>query len=405
MSPLRRVPPVHSPVPARALAAGLRALVTGDTALRGRMAARVARRYGARRVLFTDSGTSALTLALAGAATIRDTSRVALPGFGCYDLITAVRGAGAEPVLYDLDRRTLSPDPSSLRRAVGSGVGAVVAAHLYGVPVDLDEVTGATEEAGALVVEDAAQGVGASYRGHPLGSFGSVAVLSFGRGKGLSGGGGGALLAHDAAGEAVLEAAGEVALPPPGRGARELAVAAAQSALARPSLYGLPAALPFLGLGETTYRPPLPPRGIAPACLAVLEGSWAASLRAADHRRRRADRLLRRVQETDALSAVEPPPAGSPGYLRLPVVARGEATRARLSSPGARRLGVMPAYPKPLDRLEAFREVPTGAGDGATPRSLAGSEALAESLFTLPVHSRMSRGDLDRLEELVAPGG
>lgn len=403
MSRLRHVPPVHSPVPARAFAAGLRALVTGGTALRDRMAARVARRYGARRVLFTDSGTSALTLALSGAASVRDDARVALPGFGCYDLITAARGAGVEPVLYDLDPRTLSPDPSSLRRAMGSGVAAVVAAHLYGVPVDLDEITEFADGAGALMVEDAAQGVGASYRARPLGSFGSVAALSFGRGKGLSGGGGGALLAHDATGEAVLEAAGE--LSPPSWGARELAVAAAQWALARPSVYGVPAALPFLGLGETVYRPPRPARGIAPACLAVLEESWAASLREADNRRRRAGRLLRRVRETAALSAVTSPPQGAPGYLRLPVAARREAARARLSAPDARRLGVMPAYPKPLDRLEAFREVLSEAENGTTPRSLPGSEALAESLFTLPVHSRMSRGDFDRLEELVASVG
>jgi dTDP-4-amino-4,6-dideoxygalactose transaminase len=369
------------------------------------MSARIARRFGARRVLLTDSGTSALTLALGGAAAVRgDRSAVALPAYGCYDLVTAARGADVEPVLYDLAPGSLSPEPASLREALGSGAGVVVAAHLYGVPVDLDDVAAAAAEAGALIVEDAAQGVGASFRGRPLGSFGSLAVLSFGRGKGRSGGGGGALLAHDETGEEVVEAAGELA-PAPGRGARELLVAAAQSALARPALYGLPSALPFLELGETVYRPPRPPRAVAPACLAVLARTWGPSLREADQRRRRAGRVLDAVRRAGDLASVAPPAGGSPGYLRLPVVARQGTARQRLSGPGARRLGVMPGYPEPLHRLAAFREArPRGKTSGA-PASLPGAATLAESLFTLPVHSRMSRGDRVRLEERVAPRG
>lgn len=404
MTRFRHVPPVHSPVPAAALGAGFRALFSEGSGLRERTAARIARRFGARRVLLTDSGTSALTLALAGAAAVRDDrSAVALPAYGCYDLLTAARGADVEPVLYDLAPGTLSPDPASLRRAVGRGVGVIVAAHLYGVPVDLDDVAAAAAETGALVVEDAAQGVGASFRGRPLGSFGSLAVLSFGRGKGRSGGGGGALLAHDETGEEAVEAAAELA-PASGRGARELLVAAAQSALARPLLYGLPAALPFLGLGETVYRPPRPPRSIAPACLAVLERSWGPSLRGAEHRRRRAERVLDAVRRTEDLASVTSPADGSPGYLRLPVVARQGTAQARLSGPAARRLGVMPGYPKPLHRLAAFRQARPGGEAPGGPASHPGAATLAESLFTLPVHSRMSGGDLVRLEELVAPG-
>lgn len=404
MSALRRVPPVHSPVPAAALAGGLRALVAGEGDLRRRMERRLVRRFGARRVVFTDSGTSALTLALAGAAEVGGGGlRVALPAFGCYDLVTAVRGAGVEPVLYDVHPRTLSPDPDSLREVAESGVAAVVAAHLHGVPVDLDEVAGAAADAGALVVEDAAQGVGASYRGRPLGSFGSVSVLSFGRGKGLSGGGGGALLAHDGSGEAVLEAAGDVE-PAEGRGARELLVAAAQGLLGRPATYALPAALPFLALGETVYRPPRPPRDIASACLGVLAGSWLPSLRAAESRRRRARRLLRRARASADVAVVEPPAEGRPGYLRFPVVARDGSARQRLAAPDARRLGVTPGYPRPLHGLDAFRAAHRDGRDAAA--DLPGADVLARRLFTFPVHGRTSPADLSRLERLLAaPGG
>lgn len=401
MNPLRRVPPAHSPVPPRALAAGLRALLGPDERLRDRMAGRVARRYGARRVVFTDSGTSALALALAGAAAAEERGgRVALPAYGCYDLVTAVRGAGVEAVLYDLEPASLSPAAASLDRALEAGAGTVVAAHLYGVPVRLDEVTGRAGDAGALLVEDAAQGVGAGHGGRPLGAHGSVSILSFGRGKGLSGGGGGALLAHDDRGEAVVEAAGGPGRSG-GRGLRQMAAAAAQWALGRPALYGLPAALPFLELGETVYRPPRPPAGAPPACLAVLERSWEPSLREAEGRRRRARRLLEAVRAAGDLEAIEVPPEGRPGWLRLPVLARSAAARERLSGRAARGLGVMPGYPRPLHRLEACRAALAG-GRIPADADLPGAVTLARSLYTLPVHGRTSRIDRERLEGLVS---
>lgn len=407
MTRLRHVPPVHSPIPAGALGAGLRALVSEPGGLRERTAARIARRFGARRVLLTDSGTSALVLALTGAArALEGGDAVALPAYGCYDLVTAVRGAGVRAVLYDLEPDTLSPDPASLERALGRGAGTVLVAHLYGVPVDLDVVSEVARDAGALVLEDAAQGVGASYRGRPLGAHGAVSVLSFGRGKGLTGGGGGALIARDGVGASVLEAADRPGTAP-GRGGSRLAAAAAQWALGRPSLYGLPASLPFLELGETVYRPPRAPRSAPPVCLAVLERTWDASLAEADVRRRRARRLARRAREADDLVVPSPPPAARPGWLRLPVVARDRAARARLSGRRARRLGVVPGYPRPLHRLEAFRETrsPTERSDPDVVPPLPGSEALSERLFTLPVHGRMSLGDIERVEELVSPRG
>ena len=361
----------------------------------------IARRYGARRVLFTDSGTSALALALRGAADVRGgDAAVALPAFGCYDLLTAVRAAGVGPALYDLDPRSLSPEPDSLRRVLDRGAAAVVAAHLYGVPVALRTAAEHAAEAGALLVEDAAQGVGGSYRGRPLGAFGSLSVLSFGRGKGLSGGGGGALLAHDEEGEAALEAAGAPAEART-RGGRRLLAAAGQWALGRPALYALPASLPFLGLGETVYRSPHPPEGIPRACLAVLERSWEPSLRESGLRRKRARRLLRHVRRAHGLDPVVPPAGAHPGWLRLPVLVRDRSARDRLSGPAARRAGVMPGYPKPLYRLETFR--PSASGAGERPGPLEGAEALARRLFTLPVHSLMSSGDVDRLERLISP--
>ena len=86
--------------------------------------------------------------------------------------------------------------------------------HLYGVPADPEPVRAALAGAGAVLIEDAAQGAGASLRGRPLGGFGDLSVLSFGRGKGNTAGRGGALLAPWEPAAALLAGArGELAAP------------------------------------------------------------------------------------------------------------------------------------------------------------------------------------------------
>lgn len=392
--------PVHSPLPLGALVGGLAAAGgrNGDAA--GRVLDHLTGRFGPVGVLRTDSGTSALALALAAVARGRPDAPVALPAYCCYDVATAAVAAELPVVLYDLDPRTLGPDPDSLGDALDRDVSAVVVAPLYGIPVDMAAVDRLVEGSATIVIEDAAQGAGATYRGRPIGSFGSLSVLSFGRGKGVTGAGGGALLAHDERGLALLERA-EERIRPARSGWRDGVTGLALWGLARPSVYGIPAALPFLGLGETVYRPPRPARRQSTFSTGVLARTF--ELEAADVRRRRerAARLLRVVEDGrgpsdgQGLVPIRGPEDGDPAYLRLPVLAP-EGRRDELLTTSARRLGVMPGYPRPLSTLEALRGRLVDEG-----RELPGAEALSERLLTVPTHGRLSGRDERRLVEWV----
>ncbi len=152
------------------------------------------RRYHSDHVVLCDSGTSALILALRVASDGAPKPLVALPAYGCYDLATAAIAVGADVVLFDLDPETLAPDPVSFARALQRGPCAVVVAYLYGIPFDAAALSRQAAEVGAILIEDAAQGFGASVADTPCGGIGPLSVLSFGRGKGVTGGGGGALL-------------------------------------------------------------------------------------------------------------------------------------------------------------------------------------------------------------------
>lgn len=341
-------------------------------------------------MVLTDSGTTALTLALAGARG-RAGGEVALPAYGCFDLATAAVGAEAPVRFYDLDPVTLGPDMEALDRAVRAGARTVVIAHYYGLPVDLDRVRRLLEGREVVLVEDAAQGEGGSYGGRPLGSHGTLSVLSFGRGKGRTGGSGGALLANDPRGvEIVEEMEGRLESEGPGLG--PVGVGLAQWLMARPGVYWIPASLPFLHLGETRYRPPAASRAMAPAAAALLAGNWEASDRASRARRSRARRLLESVDPLASVDTFEPVEGARPGYLRLPLRAGTSAAAEEVRSVEARRLGVAPPYPRPLHRLPPLRRL--AAADS---RTHPGAELLCRSLFTLPTHGRTSSGDAGRL--------
>jgi len=389
----RRQLPAYSPLPLRAVLAGAMGLATGGEEARRSVAATLKRHFGARDVLLTDSGTGALTLAIRACLAGKTGATLALPAYGCYDLATAADGADVPVVLYDLDPATLSPDIESLQRALTHDVGAVVLVHLYGIPADPEPIRVAMAGTGAVLIEDAAQGAGASIGGRPLGSFGDLSVLSFGRGKGTTAGCGGALLARDARAAALLACAGADLLPSR-RGVREVVHLKAQWLLARPSLYAVPASLPFLRLGETIYRRPSRVRGLSAVAARTLAVTWALGDREAAVRRAHAARLL--AKQATGLAPVRIPEGGDAGYLRLPFVASPEA-RVAAGRSEARALGIMPGYPQALCDLDGFGERVLNR-DEAFP----GSRLLAQRLITLPTHRLLKEGDVVALDTWLA---
>ena len=397
MTRWRHQVPVRSPLSTAALFAGVRAAVArngGPARAAARVELLLNERYAPRAVLLTDSGTTALTTALLGVLRSRPGAPIALPAYSCYDVATAAESAGAPVLFYDVDPHTLAPDHAQVRAALRGGAAAVVVAHLYGCPADLGEVNRLAAEAGAVVVEDAAQAAGATVNHRPAGTQASLAVLSFGRGKGWTGGSGGALLAFDDVGASVLERAREL-LGAPRRGWPELVTITAQLLLEHPNLYALPAALPFLHLGQTIYREPRPLRALSAACCSVLAATWILAEREVAARRGNAERLLVELRRHRGFETIGTSADAQPGYVRLPVIASLPVRRAAEGAV-ARGLGVMPGYPKSLCDVERVG-LRCLNRNGAFP----GSRLLAARLCTLPTHGRLDVRDLVRLEQWI----
>lgn len=392
---LRRVPPAYSPLPPRAIARGLAfALGRGDDP-RPRVAELLRATYNADEVILCGSGTEALQLAIAVAKRlVGERTRVAVPAFTCFEVAAAAVASGAPLALFDLDPHTLAPDLDSVERAVAEGARIVVVTPLYGLPIDWEALEGRLARHGAVAIEDAAQGHGAWWRGRRLGALGRISVLSFGRGKGWTAGRGGALLLRSG----VLRAAPFPLPGAPGRAheLRGVALAAAQAALARPSLYALPASLPWLGLGETRYRDAHRPRAMARGAAAILEATWEPAEREAALRRANARALLAQLSSAGGVHTIREIDESIPGYLRLPVrLAHGLDGVAE--SRRARRLGLASTYPTTLARLAPVRERLRDAG-----ARWPGAECLVRELVTLPCHSLVDAGRGGELQRLLS---
>lgn len=372
--------PVSSTITAGSLTRA--AFARGDTA-RATLESDLRGAFGATSVALLDSGTSALAMAM------RETTRaggvVALPAYACVDVGAAAIFAKLRVRLYDVDPATLSADLGSVSRVLAQGVDTIVVSHLYGYPSDVPGIAALAAAHGAAVIEDAAQGAWGSLFGTRLGAFGPHSVLSFGRGKGMTGGGGGALLRFGA--RAAHDAQEAIALSPPASSLRTLAKAEAQWALGRPSLYWIPSSIPALHLGETIYHPAHDPRTIAGVSASLVHDALARADAELALRRRHAETLARAAGRANDVRAITSLAGAEPGYLRFPV----RLTDARDEDRERTELGIVHGYPDTLAELAELRDWLVGQ------EKLPGARELQHNLVTLPTHALLNDDDLKKL--------
>ena len=154
-------------------------------------------RFSAQKVLLTTSGTTALDMAflLCG---LRPGDEVILPSFTFSSTATAAVLAGAKLVFVDVRPDTMNIDETLIEAAVTERTRAVVPVHYAGVACEMDTIMDIAKRHNLFVVEDAAQGINATYKGKHLGAIGDFGCYSFHETKNLSMGEGGALLIQDA---------------------------------------------------------------------------------------------------------------------------------------------------------------------------------------------------------------
>ena len=169
--------------------------LSGDGPFTKRCQAWLERATGCRKAMLTHSGTGALEMAAILAGTSPG-DEIIMPSFTFVSTANAFVLRGGVPVFVDVRPDTLNLDESKIEAAITARTKAIVVVHYAGVACDMDAIGGIARRRGLLLIEDAAQALGAAYRGRPLGSFGDLSALSFHETKNLISGEGGALLVN-----------------------------------------------------------------------------------------------------------------------------------------------------------------------------------------------------------------
>ncbi len=151
---------------------------------------------GAAEATSVANGTVALHLALV-ALGIGPGDEVIVPSFTYIASVNTILQAGATPVFAESLADTLQVDPASVRSRITPRTRAIMAVHLYGHPSDMTALGALCRAYGLLLIEDAAESFGASWRGQHTGTFGDVGTFSFFGNKTITTGEGGMVLARD----------------------------------------------------------------------------------------------------------------------------------------------------------------------------------------------------------------
>jgi len=320
---------------------------------------------GARHAVSCASGTDALVLVLM-AKGIGPGDAVICPAFTFCATAEVVALLGATPVFADVDAATFNIDPKSLERAIGTAkrlglkVKMVIPVDLFGLPADYDAITAIGDAEGLFVLDDAAQGFGASYHGRPIGMLADATATSFFPAKPLGCyGDGGAIFTDDDDLAAMLRS-----LRAHGEGTNRYDNVR----------------IGITGRLDTIQA------AILIEKLKIFPDEIAARNRAAERYANALGNLVAVPRVPDGLTSV-----WAQYTIRLPVGTR-ERFAAALKADG---VPTAVYYPKPLNRQEAYKHFPVA--DGGVPVS----DKLADEVISLPMHAYLDPPTQDRIIDAV----
>ncbi len=170
--------------------------IAGDGHFTKKCAQLFQKQFGITKVLMTPSCTAALEMA-AILCDLKPGDEVIVPSYTFVSTVSAFVREGATPVFVDIRPDTLNIDESLIEAAITERTKVIVPVHYAGVGCEMDRIMEIADRHDLLVIEDAAQGVNASYKGRALGSIGHMGTFSFHETKNYICGEGGALCIND----------------------------------------------------------------------------------------------------------------------------------------------------------------------------------------------------------------
>ena len=350
---------------------------------------------GRRYCCLTTSGRYSLYLVLKALPELSLRKNVIVPSYTCPSVINAIDRSGLTPVFCDLQSGRFDYDFLQLRKLITDETAAVVAVNLCGQICNFEELNNITREKNVVLIEDACQSLGGSYRKKPSGGLGTFSIVSFGFSKNMAMGSGGAVLTDDADYHRIIQKHINPAAPGSIRQILFLAKWFAYLILMRPRLYYLLRLLPH-SFEDENFDFKLKEEGRMPGYQARLLSSLLGDLSKLTENRRSNARLLYRVLSgLPGIQLFSNTVTEGNAALRFPFLAQTTTQRTRLIA-RLRKVGIEADPFYDLNQQRFFREI-----KGASPVS----SGYTERIVTIPTHGYLKHRDIGIILDSIASEG
>lgn len=390
----RTIPPTASPIYLRDILYGIIGLINETYCLK-RFRKELCDYFEVKYCFLLSSGKAALTLILTTLSELSDgKDEVLIPAYTCYSVPSAVVKAGLKVALCDINPETLDFNYDLLPRTLSPKTLAVVPCHLFGYISDLDRLKTLAKDKGIYLVEDAAQAMGAEYKGQKVGTIGDVSFFSLGRGKNISVVEGGIILTNNETIARKLEAKWEAlnSYNPLEKMPLILKTFFINLFL-RPYLYWFPYGLPFLKLGATVFSTNFKVKKMS-GFQGGLARNWRQKLEKFNNTRKDNANFYLAHTDTDGIGKIEAYQDTRPVYLRFPITIKRDITKDFYLDGKGNNLGISPTYPGSIDSISQIR-------DQLQRDTYPEAHKMAQSLLTLPTHSLLTRADKNKIIDLL----
>ena len=387
----RHLPPTATPITLSDLRQGLSA----PSQALAQFQLTLAQYLGVRACQLASSGRTALYLLLKGLAEAADNSarrEVVIPAYTCPALVKVALDVGLRPRLVDISPHTLALAPDRLAAYLSEQTLVVICVHPFGLPQPIEDVVALARMVGAVVIEDAAQSMGARLEGQRVGTRGDFGLFSLGPGKPLSTGGGGVVCTSHDAHVRLIKRAWETLAPSPAMASGwALSRLALLSLALHPPGWWLATRFGAHRVGDHEVSWGYGLRSLTEAQAAV----GLALLKRLDaincQRRENAYQLMARLRDINFIELPVLAVMAEPIYLRLPVMVDNAERRERLFQRlWAAGIGVGRMYRQPLPKL--FPEL--------IPETYPGADKVARCLLTLPTHHYLTQADVNQIAQI-----
>lgn len=396
----RTLPPAASPIPWGNILKATLAYFSNSTKPVQNIENELKNYFSVKYCFLISSGKAALTLILQSLQDITPhKNEVLIPAYTCFSVPAAIKKAGLNIKLCDMGSDSLDFDQKKLseiakKEALHKNLLCVLPTHLFGLPADVQFCKEIFSD-DVAIVEDAAQAMGTIIAGKKLGILGDVGFFSLGRGKTLSTIEGGVIITNrDDIGLAIKQRISSIPKYTTVEKTKLLMKALLTNILQNPYLFWFPKSLPFLHLGETIYDPEFPIKQLTPLH-ALLAHNWRKNLIKLQNIRENNLRLFTDLELSKPMKVSSPWISEIRYPIRLPVLADSHDIRKMIVKKASRKgLGVMPAYPSPIDEINEIRNT---FHDSKYPCA----KNLSEQLITIPTHKYMRKKDYQKIQSLL----